>query len=81
MGALHAHQSPASLRNLFVTLMIFNNIAEPLKLWETFKHDMSDDLLHQSHLTPYNAQLPALAADTDMALSAIAAILQIHRQT
>jgi hypothetical protein len=38
--------APANtLRELFATLLAFNNVADPLQLWNDFKNDMCDDLL------------------------------------
>ena len=43
-----------------------------MTLWETFKHIKYEDFMHHRRVTQHNALLPALAADTDMAVSAIA---------
>jgi hypothetical protein len=34
------------LRALFATLLAFNDVADPLQLWNDFKNDMCEDLLH-----------------------------------
>jgi hypothetical protein len=39
--------APANrLRALFATLLAFNDVADPLQLWNDFKNEMCDDLLH-----------------------------------
>jgi hypothetical protein len=34
------------LRALFVVLLVFNVVANPLALWERFKEDMAKDFLY-----------------------------------
>jgi hypothetical protein len=36
------------LKALFVALLVFNVVANPLALWECFKEDMAEDLLYQA---------------------------------
>lgn len=43
--------SADQMRYLFVSLLLFNSIGNPLKLWNTFKQDMSDDFLYQAQIT------------------------------
>ncbi len=40
--------SASCLRALFVTLLVFNVVANPLALWEHFKEDMAEDFLYQA---------------------------------
>jgi hypothetical protein len=42
-----AHQ----IRHLFVSLLLYNSVSNPLQLWDTFKEHMSDDFLHQARNT------------------------------
>jgi hypothetical protein len=37
---------PNRLRALFATLLAFNDVADPRQLWNDFKNDMCEDLLH-----------------------------------
>ena len=41
-------KSGSKLRNLFVTILIFCEPADPVKLWDLFKNDLSDDLYHKA---------------------------------
>jgi len=41
--------SASCLRALFVALLVFNVVANPLALWEHFKEDMVEDFLYQTH--------------------------------
>jgi len=34
------------LRALFATILAYNEVTDPLQLWNDFKNDMCDDLLH-----------------------------------
>jgi hypothetical protein len=36
------------LRALFVALLVFNDVANPLAMWEHFKEDMAVDFLYQA---------------------------------
>jgi hypothetical protein len=36
------------LRALFVALLVFNVVANPLALWERFKEDMAENFLYQT---------------------------------
>jgi hypothetical protein len=38
--------SASCLRALFVALLVFNDVANPLALWERFKEDMAEDFLY-----------------------------------
>jgi hypothetical protein len=40
--------SASCLRALFATLLVFNDVANPLALWECFKEDMAKDFLYQA---------------------------------
>jgi hypothetical protein len=40
--------SASCLRALFVALLVFNDVANPLALWEHFKEDMAEDFLYQA---------------------------------
>jgi hypothetical protein len=42
--------SAYQMRHLFVSLLLFNSISNPLELWNTFKENMSDDFLYQARL-------------------------------
>ena len=43
--------SAYQMRQLFVSLLLFNSISNLLEIWNTFKQDMSDDFLYQARLT------------------------------
>jgi hypothetical protein len=40
--------SASCLRALFVALLVFNVVANPLAWWECFKEDMAEDFLYQA---------------------------------
>jgi len=40
--------SVSCLKALFVALLVFNAVANPLALWERFKDDMAEDFLYQA---------------------------------
>ncbi len=40
--------SASCLRALFVALLVFNAVANPLALWQRFKEDMAEDFLYQA---------------------------------
>jgi hypothetical protein len=40
--------SASCLRALFVALLVFNDVANPLALWERYKEDMAEDFLYQA---------------------------------
>jgi hypothetical protein len=40
--------SASCLRALFAALLVFNDVANPLVLWERFKEDMAEDFLYQA---------------------------------
>jgi hypothetical protein len=40
--------SASCLRALFVALLVFNAVANPLALWERFKEDMPEDFLYHA---------------------------------
>jgi hypothetical protein len=40
--------SASCLKALFVALLVFNDVANPLALWERFKEDMAEDFLYQA---------------------------------
>jgi hypothetical protein len=40
--------SASCLRALFVALLVFNVVVNPLALWEHFKEDMAEDFLYQA---------------------------------
>lgn len=44
--AIHM-QTGSSLRNLFATILMFCALSDPLALWDTFKPQICDDILHQ----------------------------------
>jgi hypothetical protein len=41
-------QLPRSLRQLFASLLIFNNVANPGQLWDMHKGAFTEDFLHQA---------------------------------
>jgi hypothetical protein len=41
-------QLPRSLRQLFVNLLIFNNVTNPGRLWDRHKGALAEDFLHQA---------------------------------
>jgi len=51
MQSSETFASAYQMRHLFVSLLLFNSISNPLELWNTFKQDMSDDFLYQARLT------------------------------
>jgi hypothetical protein len=42
-------QLPKSLRQLFASLLIYNNITNPGRLWDKHKGALTEDFLHQAH--------------------------------
>jgi hypothetical protein len=40
--------SASCLRALFVALVVFNAVANPLALWERFNEDMAEDFMYQA---------------------------------
>ncbi|XP_071709076.1 uncharacterized protein [Rutidosis leptorrhynchoides] len=42
--------SRAQLRDLFVTMLLFCNVSQPLKLWEISWEALSDDILHKKRI-------------------------------
>jgi ATP-dependent DNA helicase PIF1 len=40
--------SPSQLRALFATILAFNDVSDPLALWNCFKLDLAEDFLHQA---------------------------------
>jgi len=40
--------SASCLKALFVALLMFNAVANPLDVWERFKEDMAKDFLYQA---------------------------------
>jgi hypothetical protein len=40
--------SASCFRALFAALLMFNDVATPLALWERFKEDMAEDFLYQA---------------------------------
>ena len=43
--------SAYQMRQLFVSLLLFNSISNPLELWNSFKEQMSADFFYQARLT------------------------------
>ncbi len=41
-------QLPRSLRQLFTSLLIFNNVTNPGRLWDSHKGALTEDFLHQA---------------------------------
>jgi hypothetical protein len=41
-------QLPRSLRQFFASLLIFNNVANPGRLWDKHKGAFTEDFLHQA---------------------------------
>jgi hypothetical protein len=41
-------QLPRSLRQLFASLLIFNNVTNPGRLWNRHKGALTEDFLHQA---------------------------------
>jgi hypothetical protein len=41
-------QLPRSLRQLFASLLIFNNVTNPGRLWDRHKGALTEDFLHQA---------------------------------
>jgi len=42
-------QLPRSLRQLFVSMLIYNNVTNPGRLWDRHKGALTEDFLHQAH--------------------------------
>jgi hypothetical protein len=40
--------SASCLRALFIALLVFNAVVNPLTLWERFNEDMAEDFLYQA---------------------------------
>lgn len=39
--------SPHKIRELFVVMLVFCQVSDPAKLWESFKHDLSEDIIRR----------------------------------
>lgn len=62
-------KKPSQLRTLFATILIQNMPAEPLKLWETFRNELSEDFLHKYPENPekaYNSAYKLIAHKLNM---------------
>jgi len=68
--------SAFQMRHLFVSLLLFNSISNPLDLWHAFKQAMSDDFLYQARLT--NRERTYDEAIFHQALRSIRLSLQSH---
>jgi hypothetical protein len=42
-------QLPKSLNQLFASLLIYNNVTNPGRLWDRHKGALTEDFLHQAH--------------------------------
>ena len=42
---------PIQLRNLFVTILLYNSVSDPPSLWNQFRECMSEDFLHRARRT------------------------------
>ena len=51
------YKNAASLRNLFVVIMVFNSPSEPFQLWNKFRDDLSDDFLYKKRLLLPNIEV------------------------
>jgi hypothetical protein len=40
--------TPHQLRDLFANILVFNDVADPLALWQEFKEDLAEDVLHHA---------------------------------
>jgi hypothetical protein len=49
--------TPSQMRELFVLIMIHCNPTNPKLLWETYKNNMSEDLLHKMRILKNNTNI------------------------
>jgi len=42
-------ESPSKLRELFAIIIVFCQPSEPQSLWEQFRNDFCEDILHRAH--------------------------------
>ena len=55
-------QKPASLRIMFVSLIVHCNVHNVTEIWEQFKTDLSEDYVYRFKVTPSVAEAKALCA-------------------
>ncbi len=75
--------SASCLRALFAALLVFNDVANPLALWERFKEDMAEDFLYQARqvgaqLCPCMAMHVSLPCGFTWSWFACCAVLNAH---
>ncbi len=51
------HCMPVQLRRLLAIMLLHSEVTEPVKVWEEFKENMSEDFLHTARTTSGNPQL------------------------
>ena len=56
--------SSSALRALFASLLVFNDVSQPLEMWELFKEHMAEDVLHQARQANPARNLDAGILDT-----------------
>jgi len=39
---------PKQIREMFATILVFNEVGDPVALWDEFKEKMAEDFLHQA---------------------------------
>lgn len=75
-------RNPRALRGLFVTLLLHNNIINPLELWEEFRNDMTEDFsrtraLNHRPMLPAGAVIAGSQDDWDHGLRDIQRLLAL----
>ena len=64
-------RSPNRIRQLFAIMLTTCNISDPLNLWDTFKDNMSEDILHQLRSDNPNITIEYNSAIYDKSLSVL----------
>lgn len=68
---------PAAIRDLFVTLIAFNNPLDIPTLWLRYRDSLSEDFLHQRRVATRNRDLLISDEDYDEALRVMTLLLTI----
>ena len=67
------------LRNLFINILLFNEVMNPLDLWNTYKDDMSQDFFYQASIVNIDQVLDDEILN--LTLTAISLDLMTHGKT
>ncbi|XP_078521590.1 uncharacterized protein LOC144790763 [Lissotriton helveticus] len=58
LGDAALSHSPSKLRELFVTILLFCNPSDPLTLWDQYKEDLCEDILHNRRQETNDESIP-----------------------